>query len=419
MSFKLPPSIRLKDYYGRPWSDIEFIEKDGGTTPEKSPPSSKEYHSTRLLPRADLPLFGVFPKLDTRVLLECDKCGKVLLPCVYNAHCANPDHKTMQPIVQQAVVPSKPSNRARKSATKPSATYTNAPASVSSNHNSNVSLMIPKPIPTPPLVSVALPSAVAAAPSNGRSSKPKKSSKSNKRSRKEEKSDPPIPSAEEHPHPTKVVKQDSQHIVAIAANAPNIPPSLLFDNEPATPNTTVVVNAEVRVQETLVERRCDESTSTIPTVDSPRSTFINNAMDSSTTPNYVISICKQLDESELPALEEPIATDAITVSNDLEENQDNSPVEHMPMSPVAVVNIVPVQYLQQYLQLPTQPIVVTIPCTSPSTHLYSYPKPLTVATRAMRKIGSTYLLQNQRLDHQRAEIRAITRSRCTLNHLPT
>lgn len=134
--------------------------------------------------------------------------------------------------------------------------------------------MIPKPIPTPPLVSVALPSAVAAAPSNGRSSKPKKSSKSNKRSRKEEKSDPPIPSAEEHPHPTKVVKQDSQHIVAIAANAPNIPPSLLFDNEPATPNTTVVVNAEVRVQETLVERRCDESTSTIPTVDSPRSTFI-------------------------------------------------------------------------------------------------------------------------------------------------
>lgn len=76
-------------------------------------------------------------------------------------------------------------------------------------------------------------------------------------------------------------------------------------------------------------------------------------MDSSTTPNYVISICKQLDESELPALEEPIATDAITVSNDLEENQDNSPVEHMPMSPVAVVNIVPVQVtnLHAYLFL--------------------------------------------------------------------
>jgi len=80
-----------------------------------------------------------------------------------------------------------------------------------------------------------------------------------------------------------------------------------------------------------------------------------------------------------------------------------SPVVYLPMSPVTVVNNVPVQFLQ--LPLSTQPIVVTIPIEGGSTPVYkSHPRPLTLATRMTRRVGSTYLLQNQRVDEQRADI---------------
>lgn len=71
------------------------------------------------------------------------------------------------------------------------------------------------------------------------------------------------------------------------------------------------------------------------------------------------------------------------------------------------------QYLQQYIPLPTEPIVLKIPCTIPSTFMASYPKPLTMKTGAY-----THILRNEQMNHQRADIEAITKLCFSQNQRP-
>lgn len=73
--------------------------------------------------------------------------------------------------------------------------------------------------------------------------------------------------------------------------------------------------------------------------------------------------------------------------------------------------------------LATQPIVVTIPVQSNNATIYTtHPKPLIMSTCSTRKVGGTFVLQNQRIDRQRSEIQIVTNTRrsitnaCSLNN---
>jgi hypothetical protein len=100
MSYVLPSSINLIEYSCRPWDDVEFHENETDAA-SREPQFPNENQASCILPRTDHSLFGHFPKLEFGVLVECDKCGKVLLPSAFNAHCNNTEHKDTHAPVQQ------------------------------------------------------------------------------------------------------------------------------------------------------------------------------------------------------------------------------------------------------------------------------------------------------------------------------
>lgn len=42
--------------------------------------------SVSLLPRKDILLFGSYPKMDVRVICQCEKCSKVMMPSAFVTH---------------------------------------------------------------------------------------------------------------------------------------------------------------------------------------------------------------------------------------------------------------------------------------------------------------------------------------------
>lgn len=84
INFILKPDVRLLEYSTQRWWDVDdkiFVYRKN----VRSPIRSKEAEEKNLLPREDCPLFGYMPKMRELVLVECDKCGKLLMPCALGA----------------------------------------------------------------------------------------------------------------------------------------------------------------------------------------------------------------------------------------------------------------------------------------------------------------------------------------------
>ncbi|KRT84905.1 hypothetical protein AMK59_788, partial [Oryctes borbonicus] len=125
-----------------------------------------------------------------------------------------------------------------------------------------------------------------------------------------------------------------------------------------------------------------------------------------------------------------VKVDSPVFDNSSQGNLDTPPsIMYMPMSPVAVVS--PLQFVQlggpilrvastQPILSPplaTQPIVVTIPVQSSNATMYTtHPKPLIMSTCSTRKVGGTFVLQNQRIDRQRSEIQIAANTRRSITN---
>ncbi|XP_022901226.1 ataxin-7-like protein 1 [Onthophagus taurus] len=121
-----------------------------------------------------------------------------------------------------------------------------------------------------------------------------------------------------------------------------------------------------------------------------------------------------------------VPSTGVSIVSSQGNNETCTSVVYMPMSPVAVVSpvqlggpILRVASTQPVLSPPlaTQPIVVTIPVqTSGAPQYPAHPKPLVMSSSSTRKIGGTFVLQNQRIDRQRSEIQVASNARRAISN---
>ncbi|KAK9758721.1 SCA7, zinc-binding domain [Popillia japonica] len=461
------PLPSLNAHRGGPWSEwLDVIENIGDPLlPQLG--EKNMCSSVSLLPRKDILLFGSYPKMDVRVICQCEKCSKVMMPSAFVTHSREkhgPDQVHSELIIppgtsllkknkyshsknkKKTILPPPvpPPPLFPKQITPPTSPIAASQATADLPPPILQPVQTAKPVATPPTSPAHATTYDSSGYSSGSSSISSiRRKKSKKRYKKIKEYDPDkhCGVVEGHKGPCMRSITCSNHMVHLRKAVPGRSKDfhqLIADHKAAKEKELIKMNPPGLSLPKL------DTTSTVTT--SSSSTFSRSVTTSSSTfsrsvtTSFVITPVSQIfttaasttaPKSEIQKISQHVNIDSPILDNSSSQGNLDTPtsVMYMPMSPVAVVS--PIQFVQlggpilrvastqPVLSPPlaTQPIVVTIPVQSNNATMYTtHPKPLIMSTCSTRKVGGTFVLQNQRIDRQRSEIQIAANTRRSITN---
>ncbi|XP_017786069.1 PREDICTED: ataxin-7-like protein 1 isoform X2 [Nicrophorus vespilloides] len=409
----------LLQYSGKSWKEwTPLVTKNISITTK---PSALEYKTIPLLPRRDFPLYGEFPKLDNKVLIECEKCGTVLLPCVYPKHCNNPNHDKL--IVQANQVQTKGSSTSksgRPNFIPPGTSLLKKKYQPAKNKKRTG---LPPSVPPPPLFAKAattpptripaaeplIPPIIVAKPVSPKSSsshtapsssssKHKRSKKSGRKTKEDEKIDKTAKSTAElksakvnHTNHWQSSKSKEYKLVIdlqATVNRKETSIQSILKLAPSPHQSASNIKVDILKPSTAA---ISPLTATKPQRNAVPPTVLHMPM-SPTTPGVrnvppklpVLRLAKEGgDAAAKPQQRKCYAYGQEVFDEEFFNNQDKRR---------------------------SAAFVKKIPSFGDRTPVYtSHPKPLSMITRTARKVGTTFMLHHKHLYHQRNEILGIAR----------